>query len=226
MHDEFAESEFATLVNLRFGTSDVAMPPPVAAVPHVPDVCVINVSPAGSTLFHETCVRAIVFGLWFATVIVRFVVPPTATEVGLNEAAITGGAAVTFTLFDVPLTAVVLSVTVIVCAAPFVLNVAVKALLLNCPVAGRLAAGSLALNWNVSVVLVIALLNVSFSVIEPLLNATPGTCDEGIDTVIVCTGPGLTVTLFEVPVIDELPVSVAVIVCVPFVWNVAPLVKA
>jgi hypothetical protein len=223
LHDEFAASEFETLVNLRFGASTVAVPPLVLSVPHVPDASVINVSPTGSTLFHETCARAIVFG--FATVIVRFEVPPPATEVGLNAAVITGGAAVTFTLFDVPLTAVVLSVTVIVCADPFVLKVAVKELLLNCPLAGRLAAGSVLLNWNVSVVLVIALLNASFSVIEPLLNATPGTCDAGIDTVMDCTGPGLTVTLFEVPVMDEVPVSVAVIVCVPFVWNVAPLVK-
>src|SRR5215813_9316633 len=106
LHDEFAASEFETLVNLRFGTSNVPVPPPVDSVPHVPDDSVISVSPAGSTLFHETCVRAIVFGLWLATVIVRFVVFPTATEVGLNAAVITGGAAVTFTLLDVPLTAV------------------------------------------------------------------------------------------------------------------------
>src|SRR5215831_19088500 len=100
LHNEFAASEFETLVNLRVGTSNVPVPPPVASVPHVPDDSVISVSPAGSTLFHETCVRAIVF--WFATVIVRFVVFPTATEFGLNAAVITGGAAVTVTLFDVP----------------------------------------------------------------------------------------------------------------------------
>jgi hypothetical protein len=223
LHDACAAREFETLVNVRFGVSTVPTPPPVAKVPHVPEDSVINVSPEGSTLFHETCPSAIEF--WFATVIVRLVVPPTATKVGLNAAVITGYAAVTDTIFDVPLTEVVVSVTVIFCAAPIVLKVAVKERLLNVPAAGRLAAESVLVNWNVSVVLVIVLLNASFRVIEPLLNATPGNCGEGITTVTLWTGPGLTVTLFEVPWIEGVTVSVAVMVCVPAVWNVTPLVK-
>ena len=75
----------------------------------------------------------------------------------------------------------------------------------------------------------VVLLNGSCAVTVKL-NAVPGVAVAGAETVKCVAAVALTVTLLDVPVIEELSVSVAVMVWVPAVFSVAakvpvPLVR-
>jgi hypothetical protein len=95
--------------------------------------------------------------------------------------------------------------------------------------AGRVAVPSEDVKWTVPVYPVATLLNASSAVtVKP--KEEPDETDAGATTVKCVTAAGLTIIAFEVPVIDEVTISVAVMVCDPAVLRVAgnipvPLVR-
>src|SRR5437762_219964 len=124
-------------------------------------------------------------------------------------------------LFEVPvIEGVTVSVAVIVCD-PAVLRVALKVPvpLVRVELTGSVAAPSVEVKCTVPAYPVAVLLNASSAVTVKLTAHPPRAADRAV-TVKCVAAAGLTLMLFDVPVIDEATVSVAVMVCEPAVLSV------
>jgi hypothetical protein len=134
-------------------------------------------------------------------------------------------AAVAFTVIvpDVPvIAAVTVSVAVIV-RGPLVLRVTenVPTPLVNVEFAGNVAAPSLLVKCTVPVYPVAVLFDPSRAVTVKL-NASPAVAVPGAETAKCVAVPALAIVITpDVPVIEAVTVSVAVIDCEPFVFSVA-----
>ena len=203
-----AVSRTAVAVNVD-GENDME-PPPVVSVPHVVPACAVtSVTPEGIVSLMTTFVNIVELGL--VSEIVRVDDPPTSTVLGLND-LVTLGENGTAILPDVP----VIDPLAVIVKLPDVLSFAVKLCVpesagVNVKAPGKVAAVSVLVKFTVPAKLVTVFPYTSCAVTVNEKDA-PGMTLAGADTANCVAGPGVTVILFDVPVIDEFTVSVAVMV--------------
>jgi hypothetical protein len=152
---------------------------------------------------------------------------PVITDAGAETEKWVAAAALTVIVPEVPvIEAVTVSVAVMV-LAPAVFRVAenVPTPFVSVAFAGRVAAPSVLVKCTVPVYAV-AVAFVASRAVTVKLNGVPLVAVAGADTAKCVAAAALTAIAPEVPVIDGVTVSVAVIVCEPAVFSVAENVPA